>query len=51
MSSGTDALFFAIKACGLGSNDEVITSSLSWIATANAIAMNGSLFSPILMMT
>lgn len=42
MNSGTDALFLGLKSLGVGPEDEVITTSLSWIATANGIALTGA---------
>lgn len=42
VGSGTDALILGIKALGIGSQDEVITTPLSWLATGSAILLNGA---------
>jgi dTDP-4-amino-4,6-dideoxygalactose transaminase len=43
MASGTDALHLALRACGVGEGDGVITSPFTFIATAEAISYVGAI--------
>ncbi len=42
VDSGSSALYLALRCLDLKPGDEVITTSLSWIVTFNAIAANGA---------
>jgi dTDP-4-amino-4,6-dideoxygalactose transaminase len=41
-ANGTDALYITLKALGVGSGDEVITTALSWISTSETITQAGA---------
>jgi dTDP-4-amino-4,6-dideoxygalactose transaminase len=42
VGSGTEALYLALKAMGIGEGDEVITVAHSFVASAFAVSMNGA---------
>jgi dTDP-4-amino-4,6-dideoxygalactose transaminase len=42
VGNGTDALFIALKALGIGDGDEVVTVANSFIATSEAITVTGA---------
>jgi dTDP-4-amino-4,6-dideoxygalactose transaminase len=42
VGSGTNAIYLALRAFDIGPGDEVIVPAMSWIATANAVALAGA---------
>ena len=41
-ANGTDSLFIALKALGIGPGDEVIVPAHTWISTSEAVTMTGA---------
>ncbi len=42
VANGTDAIYIALRAFGIGRGDEVITTAFSWISTAETIQQAGA---------
>ncbi|MCA9798664.1 MAG: DegT/DnrJ/EryC1/StrS family aminotransferase [Cyanobacteria bacterium HKST-UBA06] len=42
VATGTDALYLALRACGVGPGDEVITTAFTYIATSESIVRAGA---------
>ena len=42
VANGTDAIFIALTAMGIGKGDEIITVAMSWISTADTISRTGA---------
>src|SRR5690242_3236914 len=42
VGNGTDAIFLALKALGIGQGDQVVTAANSFIASSEAISMTGA---------
>ena len=42
VANGTDAIYIALRALGVGRGDEVITTAFSWISTAETIQQAGA---------
>ncbi len=42
VANGTDAIYIALRALGIGQGDEVITTAMSWISTSEVIAQTGA---------